>query len=170
MLNRPKLDKLKVSQTRSIWPVLITSIVLMVVIISGGLFTYLQFRQSLLNQKFYSAQNHSKSLSNAVVDLLITKDYAGIESHIRQTFSNDDVSAVSVSNMSGVVLSGLYRDNDEKLKILVSSQNMEIPNFDNQTFIQKIDNDKLTTFYKINLGVDPSVQDKMPGAKSIPYE
>jgi signal transduction histidine kinase len=128
--------------------------VLMVVIITGGIYTYFQFKQSLLEQKFYAAQNHSKSLSNAVVDLLITKDYAGIESHIRQTFSNDDVSAVTISNMSGVVLSGLYRDDDQKLKILVSSQNMKIPKFDNKPFIQTIDNDKLTTFYKINLGVD----------------
>ena len=126
----------------------------MVVIIAGGLYTYLQFRQSLLEQKFYAAQNHSKGLSNAVADFLITKDYAAIESHIRQTFSDGDVSAVTITNTSGDLLSGIYRDGDEKLKILISSQKMEIPNFNYKPFIQQIDNDKLTTFYKINLGMD----------------
>jgi len=154
MFNKLKLKNFKLFQTRSIWPVLITSVVLMIVIIVGGLYTYLQFKQSLLEQKFYAAQNYSKSLSNAVTDLLITKDYAAIESRIRQTFSNDDVFAISVSDMTGEVLSGLYRDDDGKLKILVSNQKMEIPNFANQPFIQQVDNDKLTTFFKINLGID----------------
>ena len=154
MPNRLKLNQLKVFKSRSIWPVIITSAVLMVVIIAGGLYTYLQFRQSLLEQKFYAAQNHSKGLSNAVANFLITKDYAAIESHIRQTFSDGDVSAVTITNTSGDLLSGIYRDGDEKLKILISSQKMEIPNFNYKPFIQQIDNDKLTTFYKINLGMD----------------
>lgn len=157
MSNRLRLPELKVFQTRSVWPVLITSAALMIVIIAGGLYTYLQFKQSLLEQKFYAAQNHSKSLSNAVIDLLVTKDYAAIESHIRQTFSGDDISAVSISNISGELLSGIYRDDDKKLKILVSSQKQEIPSFDNKIFVQKIDNDKLTTFYKINLGMDLAI-------------
>jgi signal transduction histidine kinase len=126
----------------------------MFVIIAGGLYTYLQFKQSLLEQKFHAAQNYSKSLSNAVTDLLITKDYASIESRIRQTFSNEDVFAISVSDISGEVLSSIYRDSDGKLKLLLSNQKVEIPKFANQSFIQQVDNDKLTTFYKINLGID----------------
>lgn len=154
MPNRLRLPNLKVFQTRSIWPVLIISAALMVAIIAGGLYTYLQFRQSQVEQNFYAAQNHSKSLSNAVADLLITKDYAGIESRIRQTFADDDVSTASIYNMSGVVLAGIYRDEDNKLRVLISSQMIEIPDFDNQLFIQQEATNKLITFYKINLGMD----------------
>jgi signal transduction histidine kinase len=131
-----------------------TSVVLMVIIIAGGLYTYLQFTESLREQKFDAAQKYSKSLSNAVTDLLITKDYADIESRIRQTFSEQDVSFVSVSNMSGELLAGIYRDQDGDLKVLAPDKAIEIPDFANKLFIQSVDHKKITTLYKINLGMD----------------
>lgn len=126
----------------------------MAIIIAGGLYTYFKFNESLREQKFISAQNYSKSLSNSVTDLIIIKDYGAIESRIRQTFSDFDVSLISISNMSGELLSGVYRDKDEELKVLPSDQKIEIPDFADNSFVQQIKNQKITTLYKINLGID----------------
>lgn len=148
------LKNLKFFQTRSIGPVVIISALLMAIIVISGIYTYFQLKNSLVEQKLHAAQNYSQSLSNAITDLIINRDYSAMESRIRQTFANDEVVLVAVSDMSGKLESGMYRDQDGSLKVLIADKNLSIPQFLNGPFIQETNIDKLTTLYKINLGVD----------------
>jgi uncharacterized membrane protein YciS (DUF1049 family) len=141
-------------QSRSVLPAVFISAFLMVILIAGSIFSYFQFKDALLELKLNTARNYSQSLSHSIAGLAITKDYAGMETRLRQSFANEEIVLISVSDMSGRPETGIYRDRDGNLKVLIPEGKLAVPQFADSPMIQEVGEDKITTFYKINFGLD----------------
>lgn len=77
----------------------------------------------------------SEGLANAVAENIIIKNYAGLEENIRQSFSNEDVISVSITDTGGKVLSSLSKDNvGDPAKLNFSKDFIEIPKGEDRLF------------------------------------
>ena len=127
---------------------------LLLLIVAGGFFTQAQLKQSLKLRNLQAAENYVEGLSVAIIDSLIQKDYAEIESRIRQAFTHSDISSVEIFDPSGKLVSGIVRQNNGALKLLFTDQKWLAPDMQGQRMLQTTHEGRMTTIFKLNVGVE----------------
>jgi signal transduction histidine kinase len=127
---------------------------LLLLIVAGGFFTQAQLKQSLKLRNLQAAENYVEGLSVAIIDSLIQKDYAEIESRIRQAFTHSDISSIEIFDPSGKLVSGIVRQNNGALKLLFTDQKWLAPDMQGQRMLQTTHEDRVTTIFKLNVGVE----------------
>lgn len=146
--------KLTPRQLKTLWPVLGLLALLLILILAGGFFTHTQLNQSLRQRSLQAAENYAQGLSVALVDSLMQKDYGEIESRIRQAFTHSDISSIEIFDLSGKLVSGIVRQNNDALKLLFTDQRWVAPDMQGQRMLQTSQGDGTITIFKLNAGVD----------------
>jgi len=140
------------SDWKSVRPALLIGLALATLQIFSGLAAYYQSKDLLWDSKYQTAQNLTKGLVVSVVDQVVTKDYASIESRILQTMSNAEVASVVLTDTSGKVMSALKRDIRQEPQLVFDLSWIQTPDT-NQTTLQSRDDAFITTWAPVTLGV-----------------
>jgi len=146
-------QRLSTSDWKSIKPALFIGLALALLQIGSGLATYHQSKNILWEGKFQTAQNLTHGLVVAVADQVVLKDYAGLESRIAQTMSNEQVASALLTDLTGKVLTHLQRDTKKEPRLIFEPSHLTLPDTQEAT-LQVQDAQFITTWNKVSLGQD----------------
>jgi hypothetical protein len=133
-------------------PALLIALALALLQMATGWITYQQSTQLVRDTKFSSAANLANGLVAAIVDLVVLKDYAAIESRMLQTMANEEVVGASLINLEGKVLSALQREAGQPKLVFNVPPVVVSPQMRAQTLVQTADEVHITTWTQINVG------------------
>ncbi len=141
-------------QWKSIRPALWIGLALALLQIATGVVAYYQSKSLLWENKFQLSKNLAQGLVVAVADQVVLKDYAAVEARMFQTMANDDVYAVMVTDMQGRVMTHLARSQGQKPTHQMGVDKVTVPSPDVADITQSRDEQFITTWQKITLGLD----------------
>ena len=147
------LQRLSISQWKSIKPALLIGLALALLQIGSGLAAYYQSKSLLWEGKFQTSHNLTQGLVVAVADQMVLKDYASVESRILQTMSNAEVASVILTDTTGKVLSALKREPGHEPRLVFEPDWIATPQT-SPSVLQSRDDAFITTWAKISLGSD----------------
>jgi signal transduction histidine kinase len=141
-------------QWKSIRPALWIGLALALLQIATGVVAYYQSKSLLWESKFQLSKNLAQGLVVAVADQVVLKDYSAIEARMFQTMANDEVYAVMVTDMQGRVMTHLARSHGQKPTHQMGTDRVTVPSADFADVTQSRDEQFITTWQKITLGLD----------------
>ncbi len=145
---------LSASQWKSLRPALVIGVLLALLQIGSGVVAYYQSKNLLWEGKYQAAQNLARGLVVAVADQMVVRDYAAAESRIVQTMANLEVASVVLTDLSGRVLIHMAREVSGTPHLVFAQTNLALPQSNEQPIVQSRDETFITTWAKIQLGID----------------
>lgn len=145
--------QLSASQWKSLRPALLIGLLLALLQIGSGVVAYHQSKNLLWEGKFQAAQNLATGLVVAVADHVVMRDYAAAEARILQTMANLEVASVALTDVSGRVLMRMKRSPGGVPQLVFGDSQLAPPTNITQPFTQSRDEQYITTWAKIELGL-----------------
>ena len=146
--------QLSASQWKSLRPALVIGFLLALLQVGSGLVAYHQSKNLLWEGKFQAAHNLAQGLVVAVADQMVVRDYAAAESRMVQTMANLEVASVALTDLSGRVLVHMARSASGVPQLVFGTPNLNLPPQGADTVVQSRDDTFITTWAKIQLGMD----------------
>jgi diguanylate cyclase (GGDEF)-like protein len=124
--------------------------VLMLVI---SLWTYVSVEKLIKSSRDRSISLLSAGMSTSVSDFIVTRDYGALESMLRNSFANEAIQNITVTNLNGDVLVSLFRKEDDSVALTFEIQKLPVPQDLTTEKIDDTEKGHVSIWKKIDPGV-----------------
>ena len=144
----------RVFKSAFIQPLVWLSLIAMLIISLGSIWTFYSMNAMIQASQVQREIALGKGLANSVSDLIVTREYAQIESDLQQVMGNVDIRSVLVADLQGNVLAHLERKTQQdEVRSNFSLRKVDLPQHLAGKFAVSKEGDTSVLWYQVNPGI-----------------
>jgi diguanylate cyclase (GGDEF)-like protein len=130
------------------------SLIAMLIISMGSIWTFYSMNAMIQASQAQREIALGKGLANSISDLIVTREYAQIESDLQQVMGNVDIRSVLVADLQGNVLAYLERKTQQdEVRSNFSLRKVELPQYPEDDFAVSKEGGASILWYQVNPGI-----------------
>ena len=135
-------------------PLVWLSLIATLIISMGSIWTFYSMNAMIQASQVQREIALGKGLANSVSDLIVTREYAQIESDLQQVMGNVDIRSVLVADLQGNVLAHLERKTQQdEVRSNFSLRKVDLPQHLAGKFAVSKEGDTSVLWYQVNPGI-----------------
>lgn len=135
-------------------PLVWLSLIAMLIISIGSMWTFYSMNTMIQASQEQREIALGKSLANSISDLIVTREYAQIESDLHQVMGNPDIRSLLVIDLQGNVLAHLERKTQQdEVRSNFSLRKIDLPQYLEGEFTLIKEGDASVLWYEVNPGI-----------------
>lgn len=135
-------------------PLVWLSLIATIIISMGSIWTFYSMNALIRTTQEQREIALGKALANTISDLIVTREYAQIESDLYQVMGNPDIRSLLVVDLQGDVLAYLGRKTQkDEVRSNFSLRKVDLPQYLEGEFILIKEGDASVLWYRVNPGI-----------------
>lgn len=149
LTDRRRTSAQKVFYRLILWSGGIVALLMLVI----SLWTYVNVESLIKSSRDRSISLLSAGMATSVSDLIVTRDYGGLEAMLRHSFANDAIQSIDITDLNGHILVSLVRKEGDAVSLNFDKEKLMAPQGVSSGEIDSEQDGYISAWHKIDPGV-----------------